>query len=111
MNCIRGTGNLIHNCFILQDKRHGTHHCAPCHARVLLYQNQSTLFPFTDTTDHVAVFNGGFHFLHTGLQLSEAIGHGETEELTVLGIDVVTPTDDVTLRGAGLVVQVFMEWV
>ena len=43
-----------------------------------------SLFPLsslTDTSDHIVVVDGVFRLLHTGFQLSEAIGHGETEEL------------------------------
>ena len=67
------------------------------------------LLPFADAAHHVTILNSCLRLLHTGLQFAETVGDGETEELIVLRIDIIAPSDDVALRGARLVVQILVK--
>ena len=67
------------------------------------------LFPSTYSTYFVAVLNGGLCLLHACFEFAEAIGEGKEEVTTIIVLDVVTPTENITLDGTGSEVLILVE--
>ena len=76
---------------------------------LLVHVDECILFSLYDAAHLVAVLDGGLGLLYTGFEFSEAVGYADSEVASVLGIGVVTPAEDVALRGAGVIMHVLVE--
>ena len=65
------------------------------------------LLPLGDSSHFIAVFDGGFCLLYTGLEFAEPIGYTDSEVAVILGID--TPSNDVALCSAGVIMYILVE--